>query len=78
MVALTEVVIHGWDVAVATGQPYNVSDDAAEAVREHMAGFTADGPVEGIFGPAVDVDAGTAPLDRALALSGRDPDWRPA
>lgn len=24
LVALDEVVLHGWDVAKATGQPYNV------------------------------------------------------
>ena len=32
LVGLTEVVVHGWDVAVATGQEFEVDDDVAEAV----------------------------------------------
>jgi uncharacterized protein (TIGR03086 family) len=77
MVGLTEVVIHGWDVAVATGQDYEVDDDVAEALLAHMVGFTAQGPVEGLFGPAVEIVDGACAFDRALALSGRDPQWRP-
>jgi uncharacterized protein (TIGR03086 family) len=76
MVGLTEVVIHGWDVAVATGQDYEVDDDIAEAVLAHIAGFAADGPVEGLFGPAIEISNGASAFDRALALSGRDPGWR--
>jgi uncharacterized protein (TIGR03086 family) len=78
MVGLTEVVIHGWDVAVATGQAFEVDDDVAEAVLAHLAGFTAGGPVEGLFGPVVEIAADASPLERSLALSGRDPGWRPA
>jgi uncharacterized protein (TIGR03086 family) len=77
LVGLTEVVVHGWDVAVATGQTLQVDDEVAGVLLEHLTAFTAAGPVEGLFGPAVDVDAGATTLDRALALSGRDPGWRP-
>lgn len=77
MVGLTEVVIHGWDVAVATGQDFSVDGDVAEAVLAHLTAFTAGGPVEGLFGPVVEVGAHACSLDRALALSGRDPGWRP-
>jgi uncharacterized protein (TIGR03086 family) len=76
MVGLGEVVIHGWDVAVATGQPYQVDDEVAEALLAHMAAFTAGDPVEGLFGPPVEVADGASTFDRALALSGRDPGWR--
>jgi uncharacterized protein (TIGR03086 family) len=75
-VALTEVVIHGWDLAVATGQDYDVDDDVAEAVRANVASFAADGPVEGLFGPAVQIGDDAPVFERALALSGRDPGWR--
>jgi uncharacterized protein (TIGR03086 family) len=78
LVALTEVTIHGWDIAVATGQDYEVDDDVAAAVLTHLAAFAADGPVEGLFGPAVEITDGASGFDRALALSGRDPGWRPA
>jgi len=75
MVGLAEVTIHGWDVAVATGQDYGVADDVAEALLTHMVGFTAGDPVEGLFGPPVDIADGAPAFDRALALSGRDPQW---
>jgi uncharacterized protein (TIGR03086 family) len=73
MVGLTEVVVHGWDVAVATGQGYAVDDDVADAVHEHLASFTAAGPVEGLFGAAVEIGPDATVLTRAVALSGRDP-----
>jgi uncharacterized protein (TIGR03086 family) len=76
-VALGEVVIHGWDIARATGQNYEVDDDVADAVYAQVASFAADGPVEGLFGPAVAVPEDAAVFERALGLSGRDPGWRP-
>lgn len=76
MVGLTEVVVHGWDVAVATGQNHEFDDDVAEAVLAHLAGFAADGPVEGLFKAPVEISSGATTFERALALSGRDPGWR--
>jgi uncharacterized protein (TIGR03086 family) len=75
IVALTEVVIHGWDVARASGQPYEVDAGAAQAVLSNVAAMAAEGPVEGLFGPAVPVADDAPVLDRIIALSGRDPGW---
>lgn len=75
MIALGEVTIHGWDIAVATGQDYAVEDADAEAVLGYVSTFAADGPVDGLFGPAVDVGPDASPFERALAVSGRDPRW---
>jgi uncharacterized protein (TIGR03086 family) len=75
IVALTEVVIHGWDVARATGQPYECDPATTAAVLPHVTAIAAEGPVEGLFGPAVPVADDAPPLDRAVALSGRDPSW---
>ena len=76
MVALTEVVVHGWDVARSTRQNYDVDDEVAEALLAHLVGFTAAGPVEGLFGPSVEISDDAPAFDRAIALSGRDPSWR--
>ncbi|HYO03677.1 MAG TPA: TIGR03086 family metal-binding protein, partial [Mycobacterium sp.] len=76
MVGLTEVVIHGWDVAVATGQEYSVDDDVAEAVLAHIASFAAEGPVEGLFGPVIETPSEATVFERSLGLSGRDPGWK--
>jgi uncharacterized protein (TIGR03086 family) len=73
IIALTEVVIHGWDVAAATGQAYEIDAATADAVLPHVTAIAAEGPVEGLFGPAVPVADDAPALDRIIGLSGRDP-----
>ncbi len=77
-VALDEIVIHGWDLAVATGQPYSVSDADAEACTA-FAGAVGESPEEraGLYGPRVAVPADAPVFDRLLGMTGRDPGWRP-
>ncbi len=77
VVALDELVIHGWDLAVSTGQPYSVSDADAEACMA-FAGAVGESAEErlGLYGPRVPVPADAPPLDRLLGLTGRDPAWR--
>ncbi|EID54423.1 TIGR03086 family metal-binding protein [Saccharomonospora xinjiangensis] len=77
MVALAEVVVHGWDLARATGQPYNPEPGLLETVHEHALAIAAAGPVEGLFGPAVEVAEDAPLLDRVIGLTGRDPNWQP-
>lgn len=77
IVALDEVVIHGWDLARATGQPYDVDEPTLRVLEAFVAGF--DGPDDGtLFGPRVAVPDDAPLLDRVLGLTGRDPRWRPA
>jgi uncharacterized protein (TIGR03086 family) len=76
IVALTEVVIHGWDVARASGQSYVVDDGTVAAVLPHVEQSAAEGPVEGLFGRAVPVPDDAPAVDRMVALTGRDPAWR--
>jgi len=74
---IMEMVLHGWDVAKASGQDYRCDDAVARNVLETVQaqgdmfrqyqGFAAIVPVP---------DDATA-FDRALALSGRDPGWKP-
>lgn len=75
LIALTEVVVHGWDVARATGQPYDVDAATPAAVLPHVTQSAAEGPVEGLFGPAVPVSDDAQVLDRIVGLTGRDPGW---
>lgn len=73
---IAEMVLHGWDIAAATGQDYRCDDTVArnvlntveaqgELFRQYQ-GFAAIVPVP---------DDATA-FDRALALSGRDPGYK--
>ncbi len=81
MVALEEVVVHGWDLAKSTGQPYDVDQPTLDALAELLVDFAPKDPVvnDGTlpFGPAVEVAAEAALLDRVVALAGRDPAWSP-
>jgi uncharacterized protein (TIGR03086 family) len=77
VVALDELVIHGWDLAKATGQPAGYDGPGVEAVHGMVSQFRADG-FEGIFGPIVDVPAGAPLFDRVLGLAGRHPGWAPS
>ena len=75
-VALDELVVHGWDLAAATGQPFD-PDPAAVAAAEEFCASIPDDPEarEGLFGPRVAVGDGASQLDRVLGLAGRDPGW---
>ena len=45
LVALDEVTVHAWDLAVATGQHYDADPAAVEACAEFVAAF--DAPSDG-------------------------------
>ncbi|QNP66141.1 TIGR03086 family metal-binding protein [Streptomyces genisteinicus] len=77
-VALNELVVHGWDLAVATGQPYDVDEPSLAVSREMVTPTGDDSLRDAIFGPVVPVPDGASPLDRVIGLSGRRPDWRAA
>ncbi len=78
LVALDEVLLHGWDVARATGQSYAPGDAETEAVRPIVTPDPSapDGSGrEGLFGAVVEVPADAPAFDQVLALAGRDPRW---
>jgi uncharacterized protein (TIGR03086 family) len=78
-VALDELVVHGWDLARATGQPYDCDAETLGAVEAMVREWRADddGEIPGLFGPVVPVPAGEPPLHQVLGLTGRDPAWSP-
>ena len=82
VVALDELVLHGWDLAKATGQPFDVEPDHLEAVHGFVTTFEvpADAPADAnrLFGPPVPVPDDAPLLDRTLGRAGRDPGWSPA
>jgi uncharacterized protein (TIGR03086 family) len=78
-VALDEVVVHGWDLAVATGRPYRPDPASVEICWAFVEQF-ASAPPEvraGLYGPVVPVADDAPRFDRLLGLTGRDPGWRP-
>ena len=81
MVGLTaadELVVHGWDVARATGQPYACEPElltAAESFLDQFASPDAPAGPDVAFGPSRQVPVDAPELDRVVALAGRDPGW---
>ncbi|MFB6818725.1 TIGR03086 family metal-binding protein [Streptomyces sp. NPDC056347] len=77
LVVLDELVIHGWDLARATGQEYAVDEPSLRAALDLLTPAEGKPRAESVFGPPVAVPADAPLLDRAVAMSGRRPDWRP-
>ena len=75
---VAEMVLHGWDIARATGQDYHCTgpvlaataqavDDNAELFRKYQG-----------FASPIELPEGASEFDRLLATSGRDPSWKPS
>lgn len=77
LVAADELVIHGWDLARATGQEYAPDQAALEASYAFLVAAAEEGGGSDIFGPVVPVPDDAPLLDRAAGLSGRDPYRQP-
>jgi uncharacterized protein (TIGR03086 family) len=64
-------LVHGWDLATATGQSYEPADelvaDAHSFAREALAALR-DGQT---FGDAVEPAADATPIERLVAFTGR-------
>lgn len=73
LVGALEVVVHGWDVARATGAPLVVPADLA--ARLLPVARAAVGERAGRFAGAVPLPPGAPAADRLLAHLGRDPAW---
>ncbi|WP_129665553.1 TIGR03086 family metal-binding protein [Phytoactinopolyspora endophytica] len=78
LVVLDEVVVHGWDVAVASGQAFTCEPDLLQAVHEFVEASVAENPQgsPGLFGPPVPVGRDAPLLERVIGLTGREPSWR--
>lgn len=78
LVATGEVIVHGWDLAVATGQPFAPQPALVAAAAEFVRASVAESPqgTPGLFGPPVVVADGAPELDQLIGLTGRDPGWR--
>lgn len=79
-VAVDELVLHGWDLATATGQPFTCDPASTDVVFEFTSQMSLPGEEAGrekLFGPVVEVPPDASRFDRALGFSGRDPAWKP-
>lgn len=80
VVALDELVVHGWDLARATGQPFNADPASVQASLGFAASMSGPGQQadrEGLYGPVVPIPDNAPDLDRLLGFAGRNPQWAP-
>ena len=73
--ATGEVVVHGWDLARATGQPVSWDETLLEYLYDEVAKTAELGREMQAYGVEVPVPATAPVLDRMLGLTGRDPHW---
>lgn len=80
LVVADELAVHGWDLARATGQPYDCDPAVLDAALSFLGQFASpDAPAgpQVPFGPSLPRPADAPLLDRVVALAGRDPGWSP-
>lgn len=76
--AANELVVHGWDVARASGQHLRLGDAALAPSLEFVAMMSGPGSERArgdAFGPALPVGDDASALDKVVAGNGRDPGW---
>jgi uncharacterized protein (TIGR03086 family) len=75
MMAALDQLQHGWDIAIATGQPTDLDPDLAQALLEFATAAVPDTfrGRDGVapFGPEVPADPDASPNDRLAAFLGR-------
>jgi uncharacterized protein (TIGR03086 family) len=77
MIYTTDVFMHTWDLARATGQDDRLDPDACAAFVEGMEPMEELIRGSGQYGPRVAVPDDAGAQARLLGFIGRDPDWEP-
>jgi uncharacterized protein (TIGR03086 family) len=74
VINLGEVVVHAWDLAQATGRPFELDPGLVSIVHDFYGSLDMT-PYRSyhVFGSEVGVDADAPELDRLVALLGRTP-----
>jgi uncharacterized protein (TIGR03086 family) len=74
-----DAAVHGWDIAVATGQDLPLPEELAEQLAltaAQIVDFIRDS--YHVYAPALDGPANAGHADTLLRFLGRDPGWRAA
>jgi hypothetical protein len=71
---MQEIVLHGWDLAVASGQTPRFSDEVAGTVLRWLEAENDLLRKDNWYSEPIATDSPSM-LERAVARSGRDPHW---
>jgi uncharacterized protein (TIGR03086 family) len=72
-VVTDELIVHGWDLARATGQPFSADPASLRAALVFAEKFS--GMEGGPFGSPLPTPPDASDLDRLLGYTGRDKNW---
>lgn len=72
-IAFSDQLLHGWDLAVATGQDAEMPEDLAAAAYGFLHGRFTDEERVGVFGPEIPAGPGATVQQHLLAYTGRRP-----
>jgi uncharacterized protein (TIGR03086 family) len=72
-IAFSDQLLHGWDLAVSTGQDATMPEGLPAAAYAMIHGRFTDDQREGVFKPEVAIGRNASPQAKLLAYAGRDP-----
>jgi uncharacterized protein (TIGR03086 family) len=72
-IAFCDQLLHGWDLAVATGQDATMPDGLPEVAYDMLEGRLTDEQRGGAFKPRIAVGDDASAQARLLAFTGRQP-----
>ncbi len=72
-IAFSDQLLHGWDLAKATGQDTTMPEGLPAAAFDMIHGRFTDEQRKGIFKPEVKVPSDASAQDKLLAYTGRNP-----
>jgi uncharacterized protein (TIGR03086 family) len=72
-IAFSDQLLHGWDLAKATGQDATMPEGLPEAAYDMIHGRFTDDQRKGVFKPEIEVPADAPAQDKLLAYTGRKP-----
>jgi uncharacterized protein (TIGR03086 family) len=73
-IAAADLLVHAWDLATATGQPFEPPTDFVESVTPFYVQFIGPELRDGnTFAAAVEPGPEASPIDRLVAYTGRNP-----
>jgi uncharacterized protein (TIGR03086 family) len=72
-IAFADALLHGWDIAKATGQDARMPDELPGPALQAIHGRFTEEQRKGVFAPEIPVGDDASDQDRLLAYTGRTP-----
>jgi uncharacterized protein (TIGR03086 family) len=72
-IAFSDQLLHGWDLAISTGQDASMPEGLPEAAYAMIHGRFTDEQRKGVFKPEIVVPPDASAQEKLLAYTGRDP-----